>query len=661
MRGFVCTIVLMIALVGATGAVAEEDTEKRLGTVVVTATRTEAPLESVTNSVSVVSEADISARQSTTVTDALRDVPGVDISQSGSLGSTTSVFIRGANSDQALILFDGVEANSPNLGSFNFGNITTDNVGRIEVLRGAGGTLYGSEAIGGVVNVITKKGEGAPHLTLSSGGGNIGTAAEQGTLSGQTGMVAYTASLGYLTTAGFRPANDDFSDLTSAARIDVTPIEHGTLRGFWRSADSSLGLADNDISQGVRLLDPDARERDEFYLGKLEWEHMLFRELTYRVAGAYTRTVNVVSDPVNAQETAAGLGSSYFRVPNEILTGETQVNYMEGSTGLSTIGFEFKELTGTVKSIYKSSFGDSLTHFSHYRSNYAGYVQQQVFLLDNSLTGVAGFRVDGNQDFGREVSASWSLGYVQDWGSDGRWTTHVKGGYAEGFKAPTFNQLFFPGFGNPDLDPEISSEYDGGASQHLGVPWLSVEGTYFTRRTKNLIQSAQTAALTSVTANAARADVSGPEAAVAVGPWWGLSLRGTYTYLDWDITERPGFSLLPAAKTLERRPHNRMATMVTYSRDDFVQAADHFVANVNVVFVGERHDLDPFTFQDVNNQASYTRTDLALRYDTPSPWQGAYRVGWFARVQNLFDRNYEEVRSFKSPPINVFAGAEVTF
>lgn len=657
MRGFMCPIVLMVVLEGATGAVAEDDTEKRLGTVVVTATRTEEPLQAVTNSVSVVSEADIADRQSVTVTDALRDVPGVDISQSGSLGSTTSVFIRGANSDQTLILFDGVEVNSPNLGSFNFGNITTDNVGRIEVLRGAGGTLYGSEAIGGVVNVITKKGEGAPHLTLSSGGGNIGTAAEQGTFSGQTGIVAYTASLGYLTTAGFRPANDDFSDLTSAARIDVTPIEHGTLRGFWRSADSSLGLADNDISQGVRLLDPDARERDEFYLGKLEWEHTVFKSLTYRVAGAYTRTVNVVSDPINAQEMAAGLGSSYFRVPNEILTGETQVNYVEGSTGLSTIGFEFKELTGTVKSI----FGDSLTRFPHSRSNYAGYVQQQVFLLDNSLTGVAGFRVDGNQDFGREVSASWSLGYVQDWGSDDRWTTHVKGGYAEGFKAPTFNQLFFPGFSNPDLDPEISSEYDAGLTQYIGFPWLSAEGTYFTRRTKNLIQSAQTAALTFVTANAARADVNGPEAILSVGPLFGFSLRGTYTYLDWDITERPGFLLLPPAKTLERRPHNRMATMVTYSRDDLVQAVDHFVANVNVVFVGERHDLDPFTFQDVNNQASYTRTDLALRYDTPSPWQRAQRVEWFARAQNLFDRNYEEVRGFKSPPINVLAGAEVTF
>ncbi len=653
-------VVGVCAVLSVTRAVAQDDTNKNLGTLVVTATRTEESLQSVTNSVSVITADDIDNRQVPTVSEALRDVPGVDVAQPGSLGTAASVFIRGANSDQALILFDGVEVNSATLGGFNFGNMTTTGVGRIEVLRGAGGTLYGSEAIGGVVNVLTQKGEGAPHLTLRSAGGNIGTAAESAELSGATGMVAYSASVGYLTTAGFRPVNDDFSDLTSALRVDVTPIKDGTLRLFWRSANSSLGLANNDIGQGVPILDPDARESDEFYLTKLEWEHTVFENLTYRVAGAYTRTVNVVSDFVNADEAAASpfLASSYFRVPNELLTGEGQVNYAEGALGLSTVGFEFKELDGTVKSI----FGGSPTRFAHYRGNYAGYAQQQIFLLDNSLTAVGGFRVDGNEDFGREVSASWSLGYVRDWAGDGRWTTHVKGGYAEGFKAPTFNQLFFPGgFGNPNLDPEISSEYDGGVTQNLGLTWLVVDGTYFTRRTKNLIQSAQIAPFTFVTANASRADVSGTEATVRVGPFFGFGFYGTYTYLDWGIFERPGFTLQPPAMTLERRPHNRMASGMTYAHDDAVRAADHLEAAVNVVFVGERHDLDPFTFQDVNNQPSYTRTDLALRYDMPLPGSTGTRVGGFARLQNLFDRNYQEIRGFKSPPINVLAGAQLTF
>jgi vitamin B12 transporter len=658
MRGFLYAAAMAAWLSQTVAAPAQESTETPLETVVVTATRTEAPLESVTNSVSVVSEADISARQSTTVTDALRDVPGVDISQSGSLGSTTSVFIRGANWDQTLVLMDGVEVNSSTLGGFNFGNITTDGVGRIEVLRGAGGALYGSDAIGGVVNVITQKGEGAPHLTLSSAGGNIGTSTESASLSGQTGIASYSAALGYLTTAGFRPANDDFSDLTSAARLDLNLTDHGTLRGFWRSAHSSLGLADTvSGSYGLPILDTSTRERDEFYLGKIEWEHTI-EALTYRVAGAYTRTVDVYDalNP-NPQETALGMAPFYQRVPNETAIGEGQVNYAEGQLGLSTAGVEFRDDDGTVKSIY----GGLETRYAHSRRNTAGYAQQQVFLFDNTVTGVGGVRVDDNQDFGREVSASWSIGYVQDWASEGRWTTHVKGSYVEGFKAPTFNQLFLPNYGNPALDPEISSEYDGSVNQHLFVPWLVVEGTYFTRRTKNLIQEAQTAPMMWVLANAYRADVSGSEATVSVGPVYGLSLRGTYTYLDWNITPRPGLTIPAALTTLERRPHNRMAATIDYAANDVFQAADRLDTNVNVIFVGERHDFDPGTGQDVNNQPAYTRADLALRYDMPLPGRKGYRVGGFARIQNLFDRNYEEVRGYKSPPINVLAGAEVTF
>ncbi|MFI5395009.1 MAG: TonB-dependent receptor plug domain-containing protein [Candidatus Binatia bacterium] len=677
MRTFSYVAAVVVLLGQVAMAVADEQAERPLGTVVVTATRTEAPLESVTNSISVVSEQAIENRQSQTVAEALRDVPGVDVAQPGSPGTAASVFIRGANADQSLILFDGVEVNSPTLGGFNFGNIMTDDIGRIEVLRGAGGTLYGSEAIGGVVNVISKKGEGAPHFSLASGGGNIGTSSQLVTAAGESGIVAYSASLGYVTSAGYRPINDDFSNLTNAVRIDVTPIEHGTLRGFWRFADSSLGLANNDIGAGLgKFLDPDARQHDEFYLTKIEWEHEAFENLTYRISGAYTRTLNLFTDQADSQERASPNfpGDAYFlvrsRVPSDMATGETQVNYAEGTVGISTVGFEFKEQSGRVKQV---NLDGSSNRFAHSRSNFAGYVQQQLSLLEDKLIAVAGFRVDGNQDFGRELSSSWSVGYLQDWDGHGRWSTHIKGGYAEGFKAPTFNDLFYPNFGNPDLQPEVSSEYDGGLEQHLGSRWLSVEGTYFARRTKDLIQfapvdpvlcpnSAATPATFLNPCNVRRADVSGVETVLSIGPFFGVSLHGTYSYLDFEMTQKEGFPpLSPALKTLERRPHNRMATMIDYSGNDLVRAADHFDANVNVVFVGERHDLDPFSFQDVNSQPAYPRADLALRYDMPMPGHTAYRIGWFARLQNLLDRNYEEVRGFKSPPINVLAGARLTF
>jgi vitamin B12 transporter len=665
MKRILCTaIILGVLMQPAVSVVAEDAGPPRLAPVVVTATRLPAPLETVTTSVSAITEEDIANRQSQTVVDALRDVPGVDISQSGSTGSTASVFIRGADADQSLILIDGVAVNSSTLGGFNFGNIMTDDVARIEVLRGAGGTLYGSEAIGGVINILTKKGEGPPHFSLLSGGGNIGTSSQLASVAGESGIVAYSASLGYLTTGGFRPINDDFSNLTNAVRIDVTPIEHGTLRGFWRVANSSLGLANNDIGAGLgSFLDPDARERDEFYLAKGEWEHAPTKQLSYRISGSYTRTVNVFSDQANAQEQSAPsfyapYFVAYFRVPNEIATGETQVNYAEDGVGISTVGFEFKEFSGKLKSV---ALDGTVDRFAHSRSNYAGYVQQQVCLFDDRFTAVGGFRVDGNQDFGREVSSSWSVGYLEDWGSGGRWNTHVKGGYSEGFRAPTFNELFYPLSGNRNLVPEVSSEYDGGLEQHVGTTWLAVDGTYFTRRTTNVIQFAPVTqcpganvppGVSFAGCNLGRADVRGVETGVTLGPLAGVSARGTYSYLDFDLL---------GGKKLLRRPHNRMATSLNYERAALLSSADRFDANVNVVFVGERTDIDPISFDPNATSAAYTRVDLALQYERPVPGHETSRIGWFARIQNLMDRKYEEVRGFPSPPVNVLAGARVTF
>ena len=656
------TLGIVVALLCRAAAAAESNDEQSLGTVVVTATRTEQPIEAATNSVSVVTQPDIANRQTQTVADTLRDVPGVDVVQPGSIGKAASVFIRGADADQTLILVDGVEVNSATLGGFNFGNLMTDDIGRLEVLRGAGGTLYGSEAIGGVVSAFTARGQGTPHVTLSTGGGNIGTSASLASFGGESGIVAFSGSLGYLTTGGFRPVNDDFSNLTSALRVDVTPIEHGTLRGFWRSADSSLGLADNNIGNGYgTFVDPNARQRDEFYLAKGEWEHAPLPDLTYRISGAYSRTVNVFSDAVDPDVLTSpnyfgpDFFLSYFRVPNEIATAETQANYSEGAIGLTTAGFEFKEQSGALKSVSGSGAVD---RFDESRANYAGYLQQQLHFLEDRLSLIGGFRVDGNEDFGKQTSAAWSVGYLEDWGRGGRWTTHVKGSYAEGFRAPTFNELFFPKSGNRNLDAETSSEYNGGAAQHLGFEWLAVEATYFARRTSNLIQFAPVTQCPGATVpmgvsfagcNVGRADMQGVETALAVGPLAGMSLRASYTYLDWHLL---------GGKALLRRPHNRMAATLNYDRTQIARRADHLNANLNVGFVGERTDIDPLTFSTATN-TSYTRVDLAMRYEMPMPGHESSTVGAFARLQNLFDRNYDEALGFKSPPINVLAGARV--
>ncbi len=168
--------------------------EPILPPVFVTSTRTEIPLSQVTTSATVITDKDIQAQQAETVLQVLRTVPGLDVVQSGSRGNTTSVFIRGSESDHVLVLIDGVEANSTTLGAFNFAHLTTENVERIEVLRGAGGTLYGSQAIGGVINIITKKGQGPLEAGLSLEGGNGSTNRQALTVRGGAGQLGYSFS-----------------------------------------------------------------------------------------------------------------------------------------------------------------------------------------------------------------------------------------------------------------------------------------------------------------------------------------------------------------------------------------------------------------------------------------------------------------------------------
>ena len=635
---------------------ADESQEKPLGTVVVTATRTEQPIEQATTSISVVTGDEIESRDAPAVIDVLRDVPGVDVSQAGSPGANASVFIRGANADQTLVLLDGVAVNSPTLGDFDFGILNTDNIDRIEVLRGAGGTLYGSAAIGGVVNVISPRGAGPPKFTLLNEGGNGDTQRHLLTFGGSEKMIGVSGSLSYQSDGGFQPVNDDYSALASTLRVDADVLDHGTLRGFFRYIDANEGLINNLNFLTPFTADPNARFSDELYLFKGEWEHRPVDNFTYRVAGSVVHDSETFTDP---DALTSGGFSTYSRIPTQITTGEAQANYYTGTVGITTAGFQFQEQEARPKSINvvfdptTSTSTLQQQRFNVSRSIYSGYLQQQLLLFDERLIGTGGFRVDSDQDFGQEVSASWSVGYLQDWDHTGRWATRIKGSYAEGFKAPTFNELFFPNFGNPGLNAETSSEYDGGVEQRLWGQWVGVDATYFSRRTKNLIEAALNPATGLLSAeNAGRADVQGVETGLTVEPLPRLTLRGTYTYL--------GFNVVGGSGTLVGRPHNRMGTVVRYQRAGLLKTDDALDLTTNVNFVGDRANFDPTTFAIVNN-TNYTVTNATVTYSFPLHARWPNRLAVFVRIANMFDRDYQEVLGFQSPPINWVMGTSLTF
>ncbi|HEV8715416.1 MAG TPA: TonB-dependent receptor [Candidatus Binatia bacterium] len=602
-----------------------------------TATRSETPLKEVSTSVTVITQEDLQQQQAETVAEALRSVPSLDVAQNGSRGTTTSVFIRGAESDQTLVLIDGVEVNSVTLGAFDFSNLTTENVDRIEILRGGGGTLYGSQAVGGVINIITKKGEGAPTASVSAEGGNGSTHREVLSFSGSQGIVGFSGAVAYADAGGFRPFNDGYRNFSTNLRLDVSPLPQGALRGFFRYSGAETGLFNNKNYLGVP--DPNARQLEDFVLIKGEWEHAPPGAFSYRVAGAYVKDNQRFFDEPDKFDL---FGSGIARIPVEIKMGEAQGNYSWRDLSISTFGFEFEEKSANVQ----SNFGGFRSAFSKSRNNFAYYVQERLRLLNERLFLTAGFRVDDNEDFGTEVTPAWSLAYLIP-----QTGTKFKGGFSGGFRAPNFNELFFPGFGNPKLGAELSSEWDVGFEQNLWGQRFSLETMYFSRRVKGLIEAVlvDPATFTFQAQNLGRVDVQGVEVIPVLRLLPGLTLSGSFTFFDFATQD----------DRLLRRPTEQGTVRVTYQRSVLRGVDDLLTFNLNLDVVGDRDDVDPL--RGFRTNPMYARTDIAVSYSLPVNFLSFSRLTVYSKISNLFDHGYQEVLGFQSPPLNYLAGFSVTF
>ena len=238
-------IVLLFVLFPSFSRAADPTPVESLPPMVVTATRTEVPLNQLTTSLTVITSEELRERQAELVSEVLRDVAGVNVVQTGSMGTATSVFIRGSASNQVLVMIDGVEINSTTTGAYDFANLTTESIERIEVLRGAGGTLYGSQAIGGVINIITKRGQGPLDVGVSLQGGNGWTNRQVATLRGGVGDLGYSFSVGHLASEGFRSVNDDYRNLSTSARLDYQADRECQPQGIFHFINSDVGLFNN--------------------------------------------------------------------------------------------------------------------------------------------------------------------------------------------------------------------------------------------------------------------------------------------------------------------------------------------------------------------------------------------------------------------------------
>lgn len=645
-------------IVGGTD-VTGEGKMSRLDPVVVTATRTQTELSNLPQTVTVLTREDIEESKVDTVGDLLREVTGVQVQQAGGRGTSTSVFIRGSESDEVLTLIDGVQVNSVTLGAFDFANLTPEGFDRVEVVRGGGGSLYGSEAIGGVINLITRRGDGPPNGAMSFAGGNGSTDRETGVFSAATDQFRIAGSATHIGTAGFGPeipvdeagtvkkTNQDYDATTASLRADWTPTDTAALYGILHWVGSNVGLAN--ATNYLGALDPNARLKGDFYFAKLGWEDSPLDGLSYRLSGAYVQDDQRYNDPPDQTNSA----DTRSRIPSEIAQGDAQANYA-WQWSISTVGFQYTRKSADVFSY--STFSDPpATRYDPSREDYGVYAQEQVRLFDDNLILLGAVRYDNDQQFGNVTSPTAAMAVrlpwqpVPDW-----WTgTRLRATYAEGFRAPTFNELFFPGFGNPNLDPERSSEWNAGFDVELLDGRAVVYATYFDRRVKDDIVTVLVDPDTFEFAplNLGRVDATGVETGLDVDLGAGFRFGGTYTYLG--LTSEGG------ADQVTRRPNNQMSTFVAYRTPQVFSDADAFQARVDVFFVGDRPDFDPVT-GDVVTNPQYTTVNLATAY--VMPWKlFDTSFSLFGQVSNLFDRDYQEVLGFPSMPINALAGLRIAF
>jgi vitamin B12 transporter len=616
-----------------------QDKEVTLEKVVVTATRVETPVEEIASSITVISSKEIERKQKTTVLEVLKGLPGLDVVQNGGVGGATSIFLRGANSEHTLVMIDGVEVNDPiSPGrSYDFAHLTVDNIERIEILRGPQSTLYGSDAIGGVIHIITKKGEGKPKFFLSAEGGSFTTFRESTGVRGGNKWVNYSLGISRFDTEGISAANkkdgnyerDGYENTSLSARLGFTPLENLDIDFILRYIDAKTEI---DNFGGVGGDDPNNIAKSKQFLFKTQAGLSLFNNLWAQKLGFAIN--NHDRDYKNKKDPQHPSDYEKANYDGEFLKFDWQHTLNLHKTNALIFGFEYEREEGKSKYYSESLWGPWESISPEKTANIKGYyIQDQIKLWDR-LFATLGVRIDDHSRFGTETTYRIAPAYLIK-----ETETKIKGTFGTGFKAPSLFQLFDPVYGNKDLKPEKSKGWDFGVEQDLLKKRVTIGATYFRNDFKDLIDFEGGRYI-----NIAKAKAEGLELFTSVKPFDDLVLRFNYTYTDTE-DKRTGEDLL-------RRPKNKLGLDLNYH---FLKKGN---ANLGVIYVGKRDDKewDPSTWTARRVKLDqYTLVNLAASYDITKNFQV------FGRVENLLDKEYEEAKGFGTPGLSFFGGMKLSF
>jgi len=592
----------------AAGQAPPAEPEQSLEEIVTTAARIPETLLRTAADVTIITRQDLERRQITTVADALRTVPALNVVQSGTPGSVTSVFARGGNSNHTLVLIDGVRVNSPTNGVFDFANLTTDGVERIEVVRGPTSALYGSDGLTAVINIISKKGEGKPNVTVRADAGSYQTFREQARSSGAVGLLGYSVDLSRTDSSG-KFAHDEMNNTAGAVRLDakVDPTLSVDLTARYTHAFKNLPGVRGRTDFFTGLPDPTQSTREDQTNVTLGATHNPTSWYDHRIQLSYVGDDVDFRDPLEPLSTADTTTSRF--------AADWQHNFRPISWDALSVGLQLEQSSGESR----DQFGGKL--FSENITNLAFYGQNQATLWDRLILGV-GARVDDNSAFGSHVSPKFSSAFlIKETGSK------LRASYGEGFRAPTLNDLFFPGFSNPDLKPEENRSLEFGIDQSLWRDRIQAKLTWFQSRFRNLIQAL---APTFKPTNVAHARTQGLEASLALRPGYGLDVVGNYTYLD---------SRDDAGQQLLRRPQNTWNVTANYAVTTRVNV------NSTLLYVGRRVDIDPVTFGRAEN-TKYVKWDAGASVVVVNEVWKLRKLTAYAKLDNILGVHYEEALGF---------------
>jgi vitamin B12 transporter len=598
--------------------------------IIVTATRVPTKIDQLASSITVLDKAAIDRNQDLTVSDMIVRTPGISLSRNGGYGTATQLRIRGAETDQTVVVIDGVKLNDPSSagGGYNFANLLVGDAARIEILRGPQSILWGSQAIGGVVNIVTPLPEKPLEGSFDVEAGSRRTVSARVGLGGQTGPLAWRIGGQSFTTDGISAIAPSFGgvepdgytnrSVTGRAVLQLAKGISADVRGYYSS-----GYTDLDSTTG----DTADYSLNKEFVGYTGLNIDLFDgRLRNRFGYSYTDTKRDNFNPTRQRPQSFDSAGR-----NERLDYQGSLSLMEGWNAVFGIENEKSRFRSVSP---PAALATPVPAAARGTAQITGIYGQVSGELLSGLTVTGGIRNDDHSRYGGNTLFSAGGVWVLPTG------TVLRASYGEGFKAPTLYQLFSE-FGNQKLNPEQATGWEAGAEQRLLDGALSFGGTYFRRDTTNQIvfsgctgastdplcfQPGTTTRRSGYYQNVAIAFAQGIEAAAQARIGKRVSVDGNYSWIDSE-DRSPGATF---GRWLPRRPRHMANGSITY------RLPSGSSVGAAVRWSGESFD----NATNTTRLAPYTLVDLRSEVVLSKG------VHLFGRVENLLDEQYQTIAHY---------------